>query len=334
MRKYSLLSNDFVIPLYVLAAILLIITSVLLIMTFLLRKEPEILAISPLLSVLIFIGCYQLICASVLASTHNYVAMPSELYIAVCYITNWAARSGINLITTTILIRLVRIYRVFTHFGKTSKFWQDKYLFVMIIVISCFPDLITVVGLIADPLQVRDAEEYFLDENPPVIRLTRECASAHGFGNISYALFQAYTALLIILLLAFAILTRKVNKKNFKDTKKILVFVFSFTIVATVSAVMSYFFGSINDNIAIVVNSYSYQLMTLLCLTILIAPKALPAFYYRVLKKEKRSFHAQASKDMTISRTLIATLHNVKSKQNLRNGSLATQSTSTNDSVL
>ena len=334
VRKYNLLSDDFVIPLYVLAAILLVMTSVLLIMTLLLRKEPEILAISPLLSVLVFVGCYQLICASVLASTHNYVAMPSELYIVICYITNWSSRSGINFITTTVLIRLVRIYRVFTHFGKTSKFWQDKYLFVTIIVISCCPDLITVVGLIVDRLQVKDAEEYFLDENPPVIQLTRECVSDHGFSNISYVLFQAYTALLIILLLAFAILTRKVNKKNFKDTKKILVFVFLFTIVATVSGVISYLFNSINlDNVAIVVSSYSYQLMTLLCLTILIAPKALPAFYYRVLKKEKRSFHAQASKDMTISKTLIATLHNVKSKQNLRNGSLATQSTSTNDSV-
>ena len=217
---------------------------------------------------------------------------------------------------------------MFTHFGKTSKFWQDKYLFVTIIVISCCPDLITVIGLIVDRLQVKDAEEYFLDENPPVIQLTRECVSDHGFDNISYVLFQAYTALLIILLLAFAILTRKVNKKNFKDTKKILVFVFSFTIVATVSGVISYLFNSINlDNVAIVVSSYSYQLMTLLCLTILIAPKALPAFYYRVLKKEKRSFHAQASKDMTISITVIATLRHVTLKQNLRNGSSTSQST-------
>ena len=317
VRKYNYLNSGFVISLYVNAIILFICTSVLLVVSLWLRKEPEILAISPLLSILIFIGCYLLSLASILTATNNFTSLPTGLYVVICYLQVFSAQTGINLITATVLIRLVRIYRIFTHFGKTSKFWQDKYLFFVIILISCISDIVTVIGIAVDPLQATQKEEYLLYENPPIILLTPECKSESGFSTYFDVISQIYTAMLMILLLAFAILTRKVNQKNFKDTKKILVFVFMFAFVASVAYVFSLIFSTVNVNLAIILTSYSQQLLVLLCLTILIAPKAIPAFYYRVYKKEKRSFHATAQKDSTISKAFMMSFQHTLSKTNL-----------------
>ena len=319
VRKYNYLNSGFVISLYVNAIILFICTSVLLVVSLWLRKEPEILAISPLLSILIFIGCYLLSLASILTATNNFTSLPTGLYVVICYLQVFSAQTGINLITATVLIRLVRIYRIFTHFGKTSKFWQDKYLFFVIILISCISDIVTVIGIAVDPLQATQKEEYLLYENPPIILLTPECKSESGFSTYFDVISQIYTGLLVILLLAFAILTRKVNKRNFKDTKKISVFVFLFTIVASISYVLSDLFASRNEeNIAIIIRTYSYQLLVVLCLAILIAPKAIPAFYYHVYKNKKRSFYATAEKDATISKRVVTSLRKtITSKTNL-----------------
>ena len=314
IENHDLLQAIFPIELYINAVILIFITTVLLLVSLILRKEPEILAISPLLSMLIFVGCYQLTFASVFTATTKFVIITPDVYLFLCYFKDWSAHSGINLITTTILVRLVRIYRIFTHFGKTSKFWQDKYLFFVIIIIACLSDVVIIIGIIVDPLEFKEKRKYLLDENPPKVSITTQCTSQYS--AVLYVITKLYSGFLILLLLTFAILTRKVNRKNFKDTKKISAFVFTFTIVATFSAVISSLFNSIDkENIAVLITSYSYQMMSLLCLIILIVPKAVPAFYYRVYKKQRRSFHTQAEKDTTISNLVIRSLKYTTSRR-------------------
>lgn len=324
VREYNYLSIGFAVELYINAIVLLVITSLLMTISLLLRKEPEILAISPLLSILIFIGCYLLIATSILTTSLNSTKnIPSSVYVAMCYFLDSFAHIGINLIATTILVRLIRVYRIFTHFGKTSKFWHDKYLFFVTVSISLVPELMTVIGSIVDPLEVIENKEYLNTKNPPVIFITQECRSAHGFSNISYIIKQIYAAFLILFLLAFAVLTRKVNKKNFKDTKKITLFIFSFTIIATVSEVLTYLFESSNRrNVAVLLASYSHQLIVLLCLAILIMPKAIPAFYYSVCKKQKRSFHTEAARNTTISKLVMNSIQNYKNEVCKQNATL------------
>ena len=122
-------------------------------------------------------------------------------------------------------MRLVRIYRVFTHFGKTSRLWQDRYLFFMTLLISCLPDLLIILWIIVNPVQYTEGATYLLTENPPVKLISTECSSEYK--DIFDLITVAYTMLLVFLLLVFAILSRKIDRNNFKDTKKISIFVFS-----------------------------------------------------------------------------------------------------------
>ena len=75
--------------------------------------------------------------------------------------------------------RLLRIYHVFTHFGKTGKLWQHCYLFFLILLIYCLPDLLIILRIIVNPIQYIEGATYLLTENPPVKVISTECSSKY-----------------------------------------------------------------------------------------------------------------------------------------------------------
>ena len=128
--RYELLNTVYAIYIYTVASLLFVFVTLMLCLMLGLHNTPQVRAMSPFLSLLIFLGCYQLLFASIFETIHQFIPqLDPTTYSALCFLEYWSSQNGVNLITATVLMRLVRIYHVFTNFGKTGKLWQDCYLF-------------------------------------------------------------------------------------------------------------------------------------------------------------------------------------------------------------
>ena len=284
--RYELLNTVYAIYIYTVASLLFVFVTLMLCLMLGLHNTPQVRAMSPFLSLLIFLGCYQLLFASIFETIHQFIPqLDPTTYSALCFLEYWSSQNGVNLITATVLMRLVRIYRVFTHFGKTSRLWQDHYLFFLILLISCLPDLLIILRIIVNPIQYTEEATYLLTENPPVKLISTECSSEYK--DIFDLITVTYTMLLVFVLLVFAILSRKIDRNNFKDTKKISIFVFSYIFIGLIFVAIRRILVSLNqENDAILVIALAQHLVVILSQVFLIIPKVVPAFYYQLYKKE------------------------------------------------
>ena len=285
--RYELLNTVYAIYIYTVASLLFVFVTLMLCLMLGLHNTPQVRAMSPLLSLLIFLGCYQLLFASIFETTHQFIPqqLASSTYSVICFLEYWSSQNGVNLITATVLMRLVRIYHVFTHFGKTNRLWQDRYLFFLILLISCLPDLLIILRIIVNPIQYTEEATYLLTESPPVKLISTECSSEYK--DVFDLITVTYTMLLVFVLLVFAILSRKIDRNNFKDTKKISIFVFSYIFIVLMFQSIQRILHSLNrENDAILVAAVEQHLLVLLSQVMLMIPKVIPAFYYHIYKKE------------------------------------------------
>ena len=299
-RHYDLIGLGLVVIIYIQAALLSIFLTIMLFFMLIQQKQPEVKAMSPLLSVHIFIGCYLLVAASVILTTRQSTLIhDSTVYVTLCYLSDVFANTGINLITATVLIRLVRVYRIFTKITKIGFFWKNKPIFIIIVAIAFIPNILTIFEGIFEPKQYLEDQEYLLNQNPPETVINIRCFSKYA--NIFDTIIIVYTVILMLLLLAFAVLTRNVDRKHFKDTKKVTGFIFFFTLFGTIFITVSYILKSLgNENDAIVLQSYMHHIVILLSQLFLIAPKVIPTFYNKYNKNEDIA-NAKTTEDGTIS---------------------------------
>ena len=136
-------------------------------------------------------------------------------------------------------------------------------------------------------MQYTEGATYLLTETPPVKVISTECSSEYK--DIFDLITVAYTMLLVFLLLVFAILSRKIDRNNFKDTKKISIFVFSYIFIGLTFQSIQRILHSLNrKNDAILVAALAQHLVVLLSQVFLIIPKVVPAFYYQLYKKDAK----------------------------------------------
>ena len=247
------------------------------------RKSPVMRANSLLLNALIFFGCYSLCISSIAETALLESAEGSNDFLLLCNIRVWFWSLGMNFILGTNLVRLGRIYRLFTHFGQTGLLLSNVALFCYVLLLGIFPCLLLAVWTIADPLHFDMDTAYYLDQNPPHVEYITRC-TCHQYSLWLSALLLFFGIMLVVMMF-FAFQTRKIKYGHFKDTKKILIFVFFllFTMVFSISSSM------ILRQISLTMEHYGAIAQTLgnftvclLCMAFLIAPKALPVLYEHV----------------------------------------------------
>ena len=85
------------------------------------RKEREIKAISPLLSIFMMVGCYFLCAATVFMIMYRMLVIHNtSLVIALCHLKIWAS-IGMDLILSILFLKLLRIYHIFH--AKHARRW-------------------------------------------------------------------------------------------------------------------------------------------------------------------------------------------------------------------
>ena len=286
--RYDLISKPLAIVLAVKSSICFLFTTITLLLMLCLYNTPEIRATSPLLSILIFIGAYMIIIASVLILIIQSIVVSSLSLM--CNVTRRLLEAGLNLIIATVLMKLARISVVFRHFHHSSKICRDHYLVIIIIAVAYLvPFFINVIFLSLDPIEGTSKEIMRYNVNPPIKVVALFCTSK--FYDLWEGLTVSYTLVLQAGVIVFAIKTRKVDRKDFKDTKKTIGFVFTMTLTGFILFPNIYILEVIGDfNAAAILATFILDLIVYLFLLFLIAPKVYPTYYYRICSNVTGSY--------------------------------------------
>ena len=176
----------------------------------------------------------------------------------------------------TVFAKTLRIYHIFNKFGKISSAWSDKWLFVLILVIVSMKVVLMVVWGLVDMNHLVD--EVTSQGSPPhYYVVVQKCYSRHLSWWIT--LIFGYTTMLLLPMVHVAILTRKIKREEFKDSKKICALVAILIILMCVGNALWFFLRAIGADIASkVVSSVSFSLTALICQIFLFLPKIMHSF--------------------------------------------------------
>ena len=277
-RTYQLFPISLTVVLSATLTICILFTTAMLLLFICYRNQPEIKASSWFLSLFIFLGCYLIYIgtlAHVIAS--GLVIDGSDGRKVYCAIIAGINNIAIDIIFATLFTKMLRIYRVFTYFGKTGKAWSDSVLIIFIILVVLGKCTVFVIWAVVDLHYLKDIETYKPNTIPPHYEVVQHCASERT--GIWLTIMFGYSTILYLSLLLLAFKTRKIRRENYKDTKKVNAFLLSITIDLCLSAPLWWVLQTVgNPTESKAVLAIGYGLAATACQFYLIAPKTIPPF--------------------------------------------------------
>ena len=275
---------------YVLSPILLtVILSIVIVLCFVLttvsmclffyyRKQPAIKATSSALSLIMFIGCYFLLTSSLSHTVTSGIGTQGRkepLPTFMCLFNIYLFNIGGDIVTATVIAKTMRIYHIFKKFGKVNRIWSDQGLLILILIIVSIKIVLLTLWTCLDITHLVDKEHYISQNVPPYFLVRRRCQSNHT--EIWLLVISTYSFVLIFIMGLLAVLTRKIKRGDFKDSKKIntliLILVFDICIFPSLWILFRH-------NGAIILSRVMYSVGVLIaafsCQVFLILPKVLP----------------------------------------------------------
>ena len=277
---HTLLPSWLVGSIFTFQAILFCLITTTTLLLFLWRKEKEIKASSPVLSVLMIIGCYLLWGAPIVLMVSRTVVITNvTVHMVLCNLEAWLL-IGSDFIFATLLIRMLRIRQIFRdkQMIVMSDYWKDKYLVVYILAI-CLGKLILLIVLTAtDPSYPHTSLQYVPPD--PIHRLPYYAEAVHCASNSPQVWLIStllYSGVLLFMVMLLAIMTRHIKKDVYKDTKKVNVFIFFVVLSLAVAILLWFLFLELGtetgENIGEWLASFS---ISMLCQVCIFVPKLLP----------------------------------------------------------
>jgi len=203
---------------------LLIFTTVILVMFIYHWNKPSIKASSPILGLLIFAGCYMLYTGTLLSSMREII--DPKLFGPMCQAEAWFTATGVQLIFSTLFMRLLRIYRIFFYkvFEMPGRIWSDRALVTLVLIPVTVTILLLILWTVLDPVST--------DFIVPLSEQMNEFPRVGAICGGTYAIWASVivfgvNGVTIVAVVFLAILTRKVHLDSFKDSKQVNLFVFS-----------------------------------------------------------------------------------------------------------
>ena len=250
--------------------------TVLLVLYIIFRKEESVKSTSVSLSMLLFTGCY-------LAAIFIILDILFDVYmIDQCMLLFTLSLLGLSLslILVVLLLKMLRVYHIFTKFkvfGKSRKYKDYALLFYTALLLLPKVTLL-IIRTAVDPSH--RATNYM--EQPGFIMITSFCYSEHW--QIWYWVLFPYYWILQGALVFVAIKTRKIRYKNFKDTKKVnlLMFLMLMIGVCGIAYLVTFFTVGLYSHSAIIVIAIQTLIPTA-CQFTLFVPKIWPPLRKKVV---------------------------------------------------
>ena len=211
--------------LYIIDAALIIFITVQLILYIYYRNHKVIKATSPYLSLLMFAGCYLLCVVVAIKVTYGTFDLPEESFIMLLFINIFIVLNGFSLILVTLFFKLLRVYRIFLSRLQIDlgRYWNNFPLLIAIICITVLPNIVVVPFTVVLMPEYSRRTVYVTSEQLRITEIHVEFKSTGYF--VTGGLIACYVAIFSFIILFLSIRTRKIKHKNFKDTKKLNIFV-------------------------------------------------------------------------------------------------------------
>ena len=217
----------FPISVFIITAILLVFTLVVLVLFIYYWNKPSIKATSRYQSLLMLAGCCMMYMAAMLVATTELLF--DEVYGPLCQVEIWVSAVGVQLIYSTLFMRLLRIYKIFLSSSNLrklhGKIWSDQGLAAL----SFIPVSVTVIVLVlwSTLYPVSTGYDVYFQETSTSTRLVRICSDNSASFVWIAVIFYGVNGIPIVAVAIIATLTRKVEIDIFKDSKEVNTFVFS-----------------------------------------------------------------------------------------------------------
>ena len=239
------------------------------------RREPSVKSTSVSLSMLIFTGCYLLVGNSASHILH-------EIYrLDLCMLLVWLSGAGLSLplILATLLVKMLRVYHIFTTFKilKQSTKCKDYALLVYTTLILSPHIILLILRTAINPSHRIDN---FI-EHPGFKELNQTCDS--DYAHIWYMLTLAYIFLLSSAVIIVAIKSRKIRHTHFKDTKKVNLLIFLLLLIGPGTFIYWYAFYYISFSSSVIILNVGHMLIAFACQITLLAPKVWPSVQKKIL---------------------------------------------------
>ena len=274
---------------FIFIALLQLITLVILhILTLKHRRCPSIRASSLKLHQIVYCGCYIFAFLLLLLTAEGLGQFDDTTFKVVCNI-NWAWLFPISFTLTfgTVAVRTWRLYRIFTHYRKPSRFIGDYYLMTFVLMLLLVDIVVATIWMIADPLRVKYSLYRSLEEVTLFQVRVRQCV------NYNYAVFNGIMfglrVALVVGVLVLTILTRNIKNQSF-TTKSLRVLVYLFSIIMLVGFVT--YFISLSSNplssLAFISIVLTLNFMLLLFIILIFLPPLMPLLREKIYPTLKR----------------------------------------------
>ena len=252
------------------------------------RKEREVKAISPLLSIFMMIGCYFLCAAPLFTTMYRMLIIHNmDLVTSLCHLKIWASSIGMELILSILFLKLLRIYHIFHAkcMIMMSDYWEDKYLIIYALLICAGKVIILILWNTITPISSKVTREYISSNNgSPYYWATTHCVMSAEWS----AVILLYSGVLLFMVVVLATETRHIKNDPYKDTKKVNAFIFFIVIILMISIPLWIIFEEIKIELAANMFEWlTYVSAPLLCQVCLFVPKTLPLATIKLLSKKE-----------------------------------------------
>ena len=249
-------------------------------------KHRTIKATSPRLNNLIFLGCYLVLLGMILLTVVDVSKLQSHdnyqlLGDILCNIYVWLVEVGVTLVVATVLVKTLRIHRIFVNFTKpTGGFFLQDSMMALCTLALLLPILIvlmvtTIMSALPDFRHTWN-EQVYLDG---LIEHTRGMCVTDIWAEV---ISELYVGLLLIVSLTLSFPLRHINRTyryvnpQFKTIKSISVLTFCQTLLTWIGYPLA-FFASIqgimwDQHIQYIVLMLTLTGILLSCLVLLLAP--------------------------------------------------------------
>ena len=291
--RMGLISIAYPIVTFIIAAVLILFTTIILGLFIYYWNKPSIKASSPFLSLLILAGCYMLYIECLLAGAGELIP---EHFGSFCLAQVWFAAISVQLIYSALFMRLLRIYRLFFNiFEKPGKIWSNQAMFVLTFIPVSVTTLLLTLWSAVDPIFTgRTPRAFDPTSDPPSYRVEIFCDVRSGQLIVWLSvILYGVNGLTVVAVAILATLTRKIHLDCFKDTKQVNAFVFSTIMCLCIWLPYVIVFGQaqliIIPEAAYTFSVLPYILIPFLCKMFLFIPKILSARHQKTISSRRRT---------------------------------------------
>ena len=248
------------------------------------RDKTAVKAASPKLSLFMFAGCYLLCLTAIFHTTQRILGgiyiKNANVYKFLCIGGLFIDQNGYNLILAALFIKLLRIHQVFSnkYLKNLSNMWKNSSLAVIVIALCLIQNISSIIIAVTIKYTYNSTVIFThntTDENGVYLQQKIFSCSDHLLYTISYLPLVVY----FIVITYLAITTRRVKDGNYKDTKKVTLFVAIVAVLMVAYIVSWWFLLKLETQMVqftVIVQTLFPLAVAMACQVVLFTPKVLP----------------------------------------------------------